>query len=70
MTVKKLIQILKKMPQNSTVAMTSHDNTELETQGNVNYIYDVNFDDVRKESPDRNTENDHGLHGNYVIFGN
>ncbi len=71
MKVKELISLLKKMPGKAEVAMRAHDNGELEIQGHVNSIYEIeDFDELRKESQDANSENDFNLHGNYVILCN
>ena len=71
MNVKELIAILKKMPKEAEVATTAHDNGELEIQGHVNYVYEVeDFDELRAQSQDANTESDFGMHGNYVILSN
>ncbi len=68
MTVKKLISELKKMPGNSEVAAKAHDNGEMEIQGHVWSVYDVNFDDLRETSQEANTLSDFDLHGHYVIL--
>lgn len=69
MKVKELISLLKKMPQSAEVAAKAHDNGELEIQGHITNIYEIeDFDELRKDSQDANSENDFNLHGNYVIL--
>lgn len=66
MIVSELIKELRKLPQNLEVAVSAHDNSELEIQQYIHSARVVDFDEVRANS--WVDKCDMGITGKYVIL--